>query len=601
MGNSPLEDTTLQGETNAAAANGEDRVCIRDDRTGRWLLFSQPHRVITARKRDEVMECLREIERLVTRHGWAAAGFVAYEAAPAFDAALQVRADSRFPLLRFGLYPTPVPVILPEPAEPPPDLAWQATVEEAAYRQAIARVQQYIAAGDTYQVNYTYRLRAPFTGNAWDLFAGLATAHEPQYGGFVQTPEWAILSLSPELFFQREGEVITSIPMKGTIGRALTAAEDLRQGERLRNSGKDRAENVMIVDMVRNDLARIARPGSVRVDNLFAVQRYPTLWQMVSTVSARPGASLAETFAALFPPASITGAPKARTMAIIRELECAPRRIYTGTLGFMLPDGRAQFNVAIRTLLIDRQRGLAEYGVGGGITADSTAEAEWEETRIKSLVCRNRRPEFSLLETILWTPDEGYVYLAEHLSRLAGSAEYFSYPCALADVRATLAAAVSRYQGVRQRVRLLLDRTGEMRIEATPHAPVDITRPVRVALAPCPVDERDVFLYHKTTNREVFTRLRAGFGSEVDEVLLYNRRGEITETTIANVVVSIDDREYTPPVRCGLLAGTCRQHLLASGQVAERVISLEEIRAHGAFTLINSVQGRYPAQLVSAG
>ena len=547
------------------------------------------------------MDCLREIERLVTHQGWAAAGFVAYEAAPAFDAALQVRADSRFPLLRFGLYPPPVPIILPEPAVPPPDLTWQATVEEAAYYQAIARVQRYIAAGDTYQVNYTYRLCAPFAGDAWDLFAGLAAAHDPQYGGFVQTPEWTILSLSPELFFQREGEMIASIPMKGTIGRALTAADDLRQGERLRASSKDRAENVMIVDMVRNDLTRIARPGSVRVDNLFAVQRYPTLWQMVSTVSARTGASLADIFAALFPAASITGAPKARTMAIIRELESAPRRIYTGTLGFVLPDGRAQFNVAIRTLLIDRQRGLAEYGVGGGITADSTAAAEWEETRVKSLVCRSRRPEFSLLETLLWTPEAGYVHLAEHLSRLAGSAGYFSYPLALADVRARLDAAVAGYQDVRQRVRLLLDRRGQLRLETVPFVPAAAQRPVRVALARAPVDERDVFLYHKTTNRTVYARLRADFGSEVDEVLLYNRRGEITETTIANIVVSIDGREYTPPVRCGLLAGTCRQHLLASGQVSERIISLEEIRAHGAFTLINSVRGRYPAQLVATG
>jgi len=592
---------TRTGQSGPGQAARADRVCLRDDCTGRWLYFSQPHRVISTCKRAEVMECLDEVEWLVTHQGWAAAGFVAYEAAPAFDAALQVQADSRFPLLRFGLYPPPVPIILPEPAMSPPDLAWQATVEEAAYHQAIARVQQYITAGDTYQVNYTYRLRAPFAGDAWELFTGLTAAHEPQYGGFVQTPEWAILSLSPELFFRREGEVIASIPMKGTIGRALTSDEDARQGERLRTSCKDQAENVMIVDMVRNDLARIARPGSVRVEHLFAVQRYPTLWQMVSTVSARTGASMADTFAALFPPASITGAPKARTMAIIRELETAPRRIYTGTLGFMLPDGRAQFNVAIRTLLIDRQRGLAEYGVGGGITADSTAEAEWEETRIKSLVCRSRRPEFSLLETLLWTPEEGYVYLAEHLRRLAGSADYFSYPCMIAEVRATLAAAVSEYQGVRQRVRLLLDRQGQLRLETVPFMPAATQRPVRVALAPHPVDERDVFLYHKTTNRTVYERLRTDFGSEVDEVLLYNRRGEITETTIANVVISIDGREYTPPVRCGLLAGTCRQHLLASGQVTERIISLEEIRAHEAFTLINSVRNRYPAQLVSAG
>jgi para-aminobenzoate synthetase / 4-amino-4-deoxychorismate lyase len=369
----------------------------------------------------------------------------------------------------------------------------------------------------------------------------------------------------------------------------------------LHNSGKDRAENVMIADMVRNDLSRIARPGSVRVENLFAVQRYPTLWQMVSKVSARTGASLADTFSALFPAASITGAPKARTMAIIRELESEPRRIYTGTIGFVLPDRRAQFNVAIRTLLIDRQNKTAEYGVGGGITADSTANAEWEETRLKSLICRSRQPEFSLLETLLWTPQEGYAYLAEHLHRLRGSADYFSYPCTVEAVRAQLAAAVAGYRGVSQRVRLLLDCKGEMRLETVPFAPVDRSRTVRVALAPHPVDDQDVFLYHKTTRRELYNRMRDGLGEDADDVLLYNRRGEVTETTIANIVVSLDGREYTPPVRCGLLAGTCRQHLLTSGQVTERVISLDWFRSQDTFTLINSVRGRYPGMLVSTG
>jgi len=586
------EDTVFKGTI------GADRVCIHDAQTGQWLDFSRPYRVITTSKAEEVVACLREVERLVASHGWAAAGFLAYEAAPAFDAALQVGVESCFPLLQFGLYPPPRPVDLPDPVEAMPDLAWCSTVDQAEYRAAVERVQRFIAAGDTYQVNYTYRLRALFSGDAWSLFCNLAAAHGPQYGGFLQTPDWAILSLSPELFFQRSGEDIASIPMKGTIGRALTTAEDLRQGERLRNSGKDRAENVMIVDMVRNDLSRIARPGTVRVENLFAVQRYPTLWQMVSTVSARTGASLVDTFAALFPAASITGAPKARTMAIIRELESEPRRIYTGTIGFVLPDRRAQFNVAIRTLLVDRQNKTAEYGVGGGVTADSTASAEWEETRLKSLICRARLPEFSLLETLLWTPQEGHAYLEEHLHRLRGSAEYFSYPCTVEDIRAQLSAAVAGYQGVPQRVRLLLDCKGAVRIETVPHGPVDKSRPVRVALAPHPIDDQDVFLYHKTTRRELYSRMRAGLGEDVDDVLLYNRRGEITETTIANVVVSIDGREYTPPVRCGLLAGTCRQYLLAIGQVTERVIPLDCFRSQSGFTLINSVRGRYPAVLV---
>lgn len=585
-------------EMDGRQGEGEDRACLRDDRTGRWLAFSRPHRVIGTVKQEEVMACLREVERLVRTEGWAAAGFVAYEAAPAFDAALAVREEATFPLLRFGLYPPPAAIRLPEPASPPPVLAWQPTVDEAAYGRAITEIQRRIGAGDTYQVNYTYRLHAPYAGSPWELFAALATAHQPAFGGFVDMPDWAVLSLSPELFFRRQGEVIESVPMKGTIGRGLTGEEDAANGARLQASGKDLAENVMIVDMVRNDLARIAQPGTVEVKELFAVHRYPTLWQMVSTVAARTGADLADLFAVLFPAASITGAPKASTMAIIRELETTPRRIYTGSLGFVLPDGRAQFNVAIRTLLIDRQRHRAEYGVGGGITADSTIEGEWQETRIKTLVCRAPRPSFSLLETLLWTPQAGFVLLDEHLSRLTGSAAYFDYPCDVTEVRHCLDSAAAAFTDGPYRVRLLLDRTGAVRLESAPQVTADGSRPFRLALAPHPIDKEDVFLYHKTTHRQVYERMRAACGPEVDDVLLYNRRGEVTETTIANVTLTIDGCEVTPPVRCGLLAGTLRQRLLAEGRLTEGVIPLEAVVARGGCTLINSVRGRFAARLV---
>ena len=588
-----------QKESGRTSCGGEDWACLRDARTGRWLLFSRPHTVIVANRPEEAGDCLREVERLVARHGGAAAGYLAYEAAPGCDSALPVHPDPAFPCLRFGIYPQPVPITLPPACAPLPCLNWQPTVNKPGFDRAIARVQAFIAAGESYQVNYTYRLRAPCSHDPWQLFATLAGGCEPpEYGGFLQTPDWTVVSLSPELFFRRDGETICSIPMKGTIGRGLTVADDMRQAERLAACAKNLAENVMIVDMVRNDLTRIARPGSVHATDLFAVHRYPTLWQMVSTVSARTAAPLADIFAALFPAASITGAPKNRTMAIIRELETVPRRIYTGTLGFLLPDGRSQFNVAIRTLLIDRHRGLAEYGVGGGITADSTADDEWQETLIKSLVCRGRQPDFSLLETLLWTPEQGYAYLAGHVQRLLGSASYFAYPCSEAAIRDTLEKAAAGFGTVRHRVRLLLDRGGRLRFEATPCNPTDAHRTVRVAVAPEPIDEGDVFLYHKTTHRQLYERLRGACGAGVDDVLLYNRRGEVTETAIANVVATIDGVEVTPPVHCGLLAGTCRQHLLASGRLTERVLTVEELRNLGTFSLINSVRGRYPAQLV---
>lgn len=578
--------------------NKEDRVILRDAHTGQWLDFYRPQRVISTHKVEEVVACLHEVEQLVATRGWAAAGFLAYEASPAFDAALQVQEDNGFPLLWFGLYLPPCPIDLPEPATPQPDLHWTPSVGNTAYVTCIHRIQDYIAAGDTYQVNYTYRLRTPFSGDAWSLFTGLVTTHQPEYGGYIQTRDWTVLSLSPELFFQRKDDHIQSLPMKGTIGRALTAADDLMQGVRLQTSNKDQAENVMIVDMVRNDLARIALPGSVRVDHLFAVQRYPTLWQMVSPVQAQTKASLCEIFSALFPAASITGAPKSRTMALIKELETSPRRIYTGAIGFLLPERRAQFNVAIRTLLIDRKNGVAEYGVGGGITADSTAAAELEETRLKSLLCRTRQPDFSLLETLLWTPEEGYVLLPEHLRRLVASADYFSYPCDRAKILAQLNEAANGYNEARKKIRMLLNRRGELQIETLPLAPFDTGQPVRIMLASHPIEDQNVFLYHKTTHREHYNRMRAGLPQGVTDVLLYNRNGEVTETTIANIVVTINDRQYTPPVRCGLLAGTYRQHLLDTGRLEERILSLEHLQTLAGFTLINSVRGSYPGILM---
>lgn len=589
---------TTTGRSSAKQGSENDRVILRDAQTGQWLDFSQLQRVISTYKVEEVAACLREVELLVATQGWAAAGFLAYEAAPAFDAALLVQEDNNFPLLWFGLYLPPCPIDLPESPPPQPDLHWTPSVEDGAYTASIQRIQDYIAAGDTYQVNYTYRLSTPFCGDAWTLFTGLVAAHQPEYGAFIQTRDWAILSLSPELFFQLKDDHIQSLPMKGTIGRALTATDDLTQGACLQNSSKDQAENVMIVDMVRNDLARIALPGSVQVDNLFAVQRYPTLWQMVSPVQARTRASFCEILSALFPAASITGAPKARTMAIIKGLETSPRRIYTGAIGFLLPDRRAQFNVAIRTLLIDRQNEVAEYGVGGGITADSTAAAELEETRLKSLLCRTRLPNFSLLETLLWTPEEGYALLPEHVRRLSASADYFSYPCDLTKILAQLDATAAGYNGIRQKIRLLLDRRGELRIESVPFAPPDTRLPVRVLLAPHPIEDQDVFFYHKTTHRAHYDRMREGLPQGVADVLLYNHNGEVTETTIANIVVTINDRQCTPPVRCGLLAGTYRQHLLDTGKLEERVLTLDELQTLDGFTLINSVRGNYPGILM---
>ena len=444
-------------------------VVVFDAQARLWRLLRAPCRVISTARPEEVVACVQEVEAEVSIRGVIAAGFVAYEAAPAFDAALRVQGDSLgFPLVWFALYEQWSEYAFEncECNGISPD--WQADIDEAEYQRCISQVQCYINAGDTYQVNYSYRRRAEFSGEGWALFCQLASQHQPEFGAYLHIGDWEVLSLSPELFFTRKGKLITSIPMKGTMARGLSSLDDEAQGKRLQACCKNRAENVMIVDMVRNDLGRIAVPGSVRVDELFALRRYPTLWQMVSSVSGEADASLAEIFAALFPAASITGAPKARTMELIAELESTPRRLYTGSIGFLLPDGRAQFSVAIRTMLYDRLRQRLEYGVGGGIVADSSAVGEWHETQVKTLVCHRHDPEFSLLETMRWTPEEGIFLFEYHLQRLEASARYFNYPYQATTVRKLLMQAVVDWNKGSCKLRLLISRQGQVQIEAAP-------------------------------------------------------------------------------------------------------------------------------------
>ncbi|HJS20221.1 MAG TPA: aminodeoxychorismate synthase component I, partial [Anaerolineales bacterium] len=337
-----------------------------------WLYFSEPFQMIIASTPQDVPGALNEVERLVEERGWHAAGFLSYEAASAFDSVLPSRSINGFPYLWFGLYSHPQSVDLPKPSHPKIALDWQPTVDRKSYDAAIDKIRDYIANGRTYQVNYTMRLQTDFDSSAWEFFLHLAQTQN-EHAAYVDTGRYAICSASPELFFELNGGTITSRPMKGTIRRGRTTREDQAQAHWLKHSEKNRAENVMIVDMIRNDLGRIAKIGSVHVPELFTIERYPTLWQMTSTVTAQTTASITRIFSALFPCASITGAPKVSTMRMIHELETTPRRIYTGSIGYISQGRAAKFNVAIRTVLIDKQVQKAEYGVGGGIVWDSTS------------------------------------------------------------------------------------------------------------------------------------------------------------------------------------------------------------------------------------
>lgn len=576
------------------------KAILRDASGGHWLCYTNLQHIIIARRIEEVLPALDSIERIANDEGLTAVGFLAYEAALAFDPALSVRADGEFPLLWFGLFRQPDEFAqFPVPASSDQsNFIWQSSVTQDEYRDKVGRIHEYIRSGDTYQVNFSYRMRATVHLNPLDMFAALMTGQKTPYAAFIDTGEWAILSASPELFFRLEGDHIESKPMKGTAARGLSYQGDCRNAEMLRASEKERAENLMIVDMVRNDIGRVAETGSVKVPSLFTIERYPTVWQMTSTVYGGTKASIVTIFQALFPPASITGAPKRRAMEIITELESSPRRVYTGAIGWIAPDRRAEFSVAIRTMLLNRKDGCAEYGVGSGIVWDSERDREWEECSLKARILHARMPQFDLLETMTWSPGDGYFLQEYHLLRLEQSAEYFGFKIDVSRIRNQLNRVASGLPALSHRVRLLLSRAGSVEVKANPLIPEqsgfgDIT------IAKTPIDSSDVFLYHKTTNRKTYEEvLKTSPG--LDDVILFNEKGEVTETTIANIAVEIDGKLYTPPVSCGLLAGTYRAWLIEQKKVWEKTVSLDELRRSAHVYLMNSVRGIRKVKLITS-
>jgi len=554
-----------------------------------WLHFSNPHQIICASQMGEVRAALRQAEALVNERGWFAAGFVSYNAAPAFDSALRVIPSQDFPLLWFGLYDAPRELENIEADEISPALNWQPEVRREAYYSAIDAVRASIARGMTYQVNFTMRLRARFDSSAWNLFTHLMRGQN-RYAAYVDAGRYVVCSASPELFFNLNENKIFSRPMKGTTRRGRITREDERQAERLRRSEKDRAENVMIVDMIRNDLGRIAETGSVQVPALFEIEKYSTLLQMTSTVQAQTRRSVAEIFDALFPCASITGAPKVSAMNIIAELESSPRNIYTGSIGFIAPHRRAQFNVAIRSVLIDREAQTAEYGAGGGVVWDSTSAGEYDEAILKARILTAAPPQFDLLETLRWNVGEGFFLWTEHLARLEDSAAYFDFPFSRKKTEEYLQAIAKDFDSP-QRVRLLLNPQGGLRHQTFSAPPPRVA--LRAQLAKHPIDSTNPFFFHKTTRREIYPTPPSG----CDESLLYNENCELTEFTTGNLVVEIDGQLYTPPVECGLLAGTQRARLLRDGKIMERVLLKDDLARCEKVFLINSVRGIEEAQM----
>jgi para-aminobenzoate synthetase / 4-amino-4-deoxychorismate lyase len=566
-------------------------VILRTPWGGPWRAFRGPSEVITAWRPEEVQPCLESVERAVREAGLYAAGFVAYEAAAAFGLPARDSPPAGVPLVAFGLFPSSHVTFQgrPRPIGSAQVGPWTPSIDHDAYLLAVDRIKAEIEAGNTYQINLTFRLRAPWSGDPLAILEDLDAAQRGAWGAYVDTGRHAICSASPELFFILNNRRIECRPMKGTAPRGLWTSDDERQGAALQASAKNRAENVMIVDMVRNDLGRVATTGSVEVTSLFDVERYPRQWQMTSTVVGDAATiRTLDLFDAMFPCGSVTGAPKHRSMQIIRDLECSPRGVYTGAIGYLSPRGRGHFNVAIRTVTLDRETAQAEFGVGSGIVWDSVERDEYEECLLKASILMAPEPPFRLLETIGYAPETGFTLVERHLDRLAASALYFGFAFDRGEALSLLVQARGDLRGA-SRVRLLLGRDGTMVCEAVDLLP-DGEGPLRTGLAPDPIDPSDVFLYHKTTRRDVYEKARAA-RPDLDAVILWNSGGEVTEGTEANLVAQIDGRRVTPPIHCGLLAGTFRAELLAAGEIVEQRISIEDLRAAERVWLVNSVRG----------
>jgi para-aminobenzoate synthetase/4-amino-4-deoxychorismate lyase len=552
----------------------------------RARLYRHPAAIVEARRPGEVRPAL---ERLRGRH---AAGFIGYEAGYALEPRLGPLAGEAAPdgppLLWFGLFDgweeADPARLLPDPAG-----AWagrpRPLVEREAHEAAVERALEHILEGDIYQANLTFRAEVATAGHPLALYAAIRPRARAGWGGIVFTGRHWLLSFSPELFFTLEAGRVTARPMKGTA----PAASD---PEALRGDPKQRSENLMIVDLLRNDLSRLSKPGSVKVPALFEVEAYPTVLQLTSTVvgeleQGRTGIDLVET---IFPCGSVTGAPKIRAMEIIASLEGERRGPYTGSIGRLAPDGEAAFNVAIRTLVLRDGESVARLGLGSGIVADSVAADEWRECLAKGeFVATSGR--FDLIETMRFDPHEGLYELDRHLARMKRSAETFGFAFDRHHARNELQAATFFLREARK-LRLLLSSSGALAIESRP-LPEAPEEAVAVALAPLPVDPEDFRLRHKTSDRRFYDRAREAAGTF--EVVFADRDGFLTEGSFTSLFVERGGRLLTPPLGRGLLPGVLREALIDEGRAEEADLRAEDLE--GGFFLGNAVRGLIAAHL----
>ncbi len=582
----------------------------------RQLTLHQPLRWLVAHDPSQVAGLL-DAAHDMARNGHWLVGWVVYEAAPGLDACLPVKAlPPGQPYAVWAVFTSDQVKTMPSDAahsaasSPWSADAWASDLDEPQAASRIDRIRDLIRAGEVYQVNLTSRLRSPFEGGpaAIEPFFDALRRSQPEGYGLMLDARSAsrspgvVLSVSPELFFDWDGEVITTRPMKGTAARGADPVADQASAEHLRISPKERAENLMIVDLLRNDLSRIAEVGSVKVPSLFDLEALPTVWQMTSTITARSrtGLKLSEAFAALFPCGSVTGAPKRQAMHHIARLESGSRGVYCGAVGLMSPGGRVTFNVPIRTVVLHTPPPPAPWtahcGIGSGITLDARADGEWREWQAKRGFLDRASQPFDLLESMRL---EGGLLLRQdgHLARLRAAAEHFGHRLDESAVRQALASQAEAHPQGTFKLRLLVAADGSVQAEAAP-LPTPPSTPHRVVLATRPMPAPDDFIRHKTTRRQAYAPFAPPTGCF--DTLLFNAAGELTEFTIGNVALKLGGRWWTPPAACGLLPGVMRAELLSQGELTERVLTRKDLEQAEGIELINSVRGRLPVTLVNA-
>ncbi|MDP2924137.1 MAG: aminodeoxychorismate synthase component I [Candidatus Omnitrophota bacterium] len=568
------------------------------------FLFNDFQDILTFKYGDDLDIFFEKVENYL-RNGFWLCGYFTYEFGYFLEPALfSLRENNKYPLAWLAVCKKPVQInhaaykfhfeqrnLLYSIKNIEP------TVKPEEYYSQLVKIKSYLEEGLTYQVNLTFKTKFDFSGDIIDLYLGLRKAQPTSYMAFINTGKDFILSLSPELFFRIERNKIITKPMKGTIARGLSAEDDEKNKAWLNTNTKIRAENLMIVDLLRNDLGKISK--KVWTARLFEIEKYKTLYQMTSTIKAKLKSNIKvkEIFSALFPSGSVTGAPKIKTMQLIKSLEKEPRGIYTGAIGYISPKREMCFNVAIRTVTISDNKG--EMGIGGGIVYDSDAKSEYEEALLKSEFLTKDFCEFSLIESLLWQKDKGYFLLDLHLNRLKKSWHYFSIPGNLNKIHRALKSLEKELKKGKFKIRLLLSGDGEVQIEKEPLGV--LAEPVKLRISSYRIKPQDIFLYHKTTKRQLYDEeLMRARKEGFFEVIFFNTQDEVTEGSFTNVFISKNRRLYTPPIKCGLLGGVLRQYLIEQGQVQEKVLYLKDILSADKLYIGNSVRGLLCAQIFLA-